>query len=273
MRYLTGAAVVAATVGAMLVAAMSASAATAPGYEEFGGCPDKSVNPSFGLCITSTVTGGHLQLGNTDTPIVDPIEISGSLTQTLPQEFVVGEFDGGRQPVPGGLIGISGLNWLVNLFPANLLKVYAEAQLAGAPTRPDNPPVYLPLKVRLHNPLLSSTCYIGSDTNPLELNLTTGTTAPPPPNQPISGHPATSFGLDPNLPGVLRINELLLVDNAFAAPAASGCDLIPVGVIDALVNLQAGLPSPAGTNEAVQEADGALTSLNTVYPPDGIEQP
>ena len=272
MKYLKGMAAVAATVGAMLVAAMSASAATAPGYEEFGGCPDKSVNPAFGLCIQSVVDGGHLQLGNTNTPIVDPISITGSLTQTTPQQFVVGEFDGGRQPVPGGLVGISGLNWLVNLFPANLLKVYAEAELAGAPSRPDAPPVRLPLKVHLDNPLLSDSCYIGSDADPLLLNLITGTTNPPPPNQPISGHPATAFGIDPNLPGVLRIRDILLVDNAFAAPAARGCDLIPIGVIDALVNLQAGLPSPAGTNEAVQEADGSLVSLNTVYPPSGIEQ-
>lgn len=62
------------------------------------------------------------------------------------------------------------------------------------------------------------------------------------------------------------------MDNEFAAPAAQNCDLLFFGLITGLVNLQAGLPSPAGTNETVQEAKGSLGVIEAIYQPDGFEQ-
>ncbi len=272
MRYLKRLAVLAAAVATVLALAAPASAAPAAGYEEFTGCPDKTVDPNIFLCISSVVDGGHLQMGSKDTPITDPVRLVGAQTLGLSPVFYVGSFDGGRQPVPGGLVGITGLNWLIYLFPNNILGLYAEPELAGTPTPPSAPNVTLPLKVKLDNVLLSDTCYIGSDTNPITLNLTTGTTAPPPPNTPITGANGT-FGGDPGGLSIIRLTDRVLVDNSFAAPAASGCDLLlpGFGLIDTIVNLQAGLPSPAGTNEAVQEVDGATSSARIVYPPDGID--
>ena len=49
------------------------------------------------------------------------------------------------------------------------------------------PAVRLPIRVHLKNPLLGNSCYIGSESNPIELELTTGTTSPLPPNKPIEG--------------------------------------------------------------------------------------
>jgi hypothetical protein len=43
------------------------------------------------------------------------------------------------------------------------------------------------VKVRLENPFLGSECYVGSNSSPVVLNLTTGTTSPPAPNKPIKG--------------------------------------------------------------------------------------
>lgn len=77
------------------------------------------------------------------------------------QDAFVGSFDGGRQRVPGGLVGISGLDWLTFLFPFDLLKVYAEAELVGPITNPASGPIGMPLRVRLGNPLLNENCYIG----------------------------------------------------------------------------------------------------------------
>ena len=37
----------------------------------------------------------------------------------------------------------------------------------------------LPVKVHLENPFLGSSCYVGSSSNPIIWNLTTGTTEPP----------------------------------------------------------------------------------------------
>jgi hypothetical protein len=257
---------------AFALVAPAAQADPAPGYEEFTGCPSRAVDPTIRFCLNSTVTGGHLQMGTKDTPITDPIKLVGATTTG--NTFVVGSFDGGRQTVPGGLVGITGLDWLADLLNADALKVYAETELAGNPSNPANDPVSFPIKVKLINPVLGDSCYIGSDLNPIPLNLTRFTTSPPPPNQPITGS-AGSSDTDPNLPFVVRLTGLTLVDNAFGAPAASGCRLM-LGLlnvpIDDLVNLQAGLPSPAGTNEAVQEAEGATVRIQTVYPPIGIEQ-
>jgi hypothetical protein len=259
-----------------MIPATTAMADVAPNYEEFEGCPGKDVNEQVVACFITTVTGGHLQMGSKDSPIVDPIRLAGALVNDGSDggSLIVGEFDGGHQPIPGGLVGITGLNWLVNLFPANLLKVYAHTELAGAPTSPLLEPFSFPIKVKLENPLLSSTCYIGSNANPINLQLISGTTDPPAPNQPISGH----FGepiFDPDLAGpVIRVNDQIMVDNSFAAPAAQGCTLLlpGLGVVDALVNLQSGLPSAAGRNEAVQELAISLGGVEAVYPPDGFEQ-
>jgi hypothetical protein len=244
----------------------AAMASPSPGYEEFSECPDKGVDDEIEACLITTVTGGHLQIGSKNTPIEDPITL---VTATSEDTAYVGHFDGGRQRIPGGLIGITGLDWLTFLFPFDLLKLYAEPELAGPITGGDA--IGLPLKLHLDNPLLAPTCYVGSDSNPVQLNLTTGTTNPPPPNQPITGQDGTATP-DPVLPGVIRSTGIIFVDNEFAAPAASGCDLLFFGLINALVNTQAGLPSPAGTNETVQETEATIGFIRAIYQPDGFEQ-
>ena len=53
------------------------------------------------------------------------------------------------------------------------------------------PSVKLPLRVKLENPVLGEECYVGSDTEPIVLQLTTGTTKPPAGIEPITGKPGT----------------------------------------------------------------------------------
>lgn len=271
MRYLKHAVVLAAVVVAMLVSATAAMAATAPGYEEFDGCAGKNVDPAVALCFVSEVNGGHLKLGSKNTSIVNPLTLSGGLKPDEATGGIVVQptLTGNPQPVPGGLVGITGLDWLTNLYPGNLLKVNARAQLAGTPGNPLNNIFTLPLKVRLENPLLLGNCSIGSNSNPITLQLTRGQTFPPPPNQSITGVEFT-FNFEEDT-GILRLLDGVLVDNAFSVPGASGCGLLGIGIINPIVNLQAGLPSAAGNNEAVQEADGALAEVERVYPPLGFE--
>ena len=77
---------------------------------------------------------------------------------------------------------------------ASVNDVYATAELA-APAKLDyidflvgsGTALELPLRIHLENPFLGSNCYIGSASTPVRLKLTLGTTAPPPPNTPISG--------------------------------------------------------------------------------------
>jgi hypothetical protein len=261
------AAVLSTTVVAVACAAGSASAAPAPGYEQFKGCPDV---PDLYACVNATITGGHLKLGNTDTPISSPLTLSGGVPNG--ENTLVFNADGGlkspRLRVPGGLTGLTGLTWLENLIPFDLLKVYAHPELAGAPSDPTNNPVSLPLKVKLENPLLGNDCYIGSNANPIRLNLTTGTTTPPAGVAPITGVSPT-FNVDPAFPGtVFTLNDGRFVDNAFSVPAASGCtfSLPGRGLIDLVVDLRAGTPAAAGKNVAELDFDAAVTTPDAVYP-------
>jgi hypothetical protein len=254
----------------MALVVPSAFATTpAPGYEEFAGCPSPAEEPEVSGCFSSEVTSGHFQMGSKDVPITNPVKISAG---TTPSGKIVYNSKGGlipaRQTVPGGLVGLTGLDWLVNFLNLEALKVYAKTELAGTLNNPFLEPFALPIKVHLENPVIGNNCYVGSNSNPIKLNLILGTTNPPPPNKPITGT-VPSFSLDPGLPGVVRFLGATYVDNSFAAPGASGCQLnlglIHLG-IDGLINVQSGLPAAAGTNETVQNGNAATVEPKFVYP-------
>lgn len=211
--------------------------------------------------------------GNKDVPIKNSIELSGGYN-TSGSEFAASPSGGlipVPQKVPGGVIGLTGLSWLLEFFGSEALTLYATTEAAGFPGPPLSDPLSLPIKVHLTNPggLIGSTCYIGSFAEPIELNLTTGTTEPPPPNEPISGEEG-EFGFG-EAPGILKETGAVLVDNSFAAPGANGCKLVLFGFIpisiNGLVNEFSELPSPAGTNETAQNTDSELVSRSFVYPP------
>lgn len=260
----------------LLAVAMLAPAAqgaeTAPGYEQFSGCPTAEESPSTPICVRSDVTDGHLQTGSKTVPIENPLILGGAVNGEL-EGFTAGP-EGGlsktKQKVPGGVIGLTGLTWLLEFFGSDALTLYATTELAGPPTGFSFSSVTLPIKVHLTTPsnVLGSNCYIGSDSSPMVLNNTTGTTSPPPPNEPISGKEG-EFSEDLEL-GILKFSNGIYVDNSFAAPGANGCVLklfgfIPIN-LNGFVNSQAGLPSPAGTNETVQEFDIELVLREFVYP-------
>jgi hypothetical protein len=260
--------VLGAVVAALALLAPAASAAPNPGYEQFAGCPEE---PTIALCNVAEINGGHFDMGNKEVPVENPIALSGGIN-------VFGHFvynsQGGLakvpQKVPGGVVGLTGLTWLLEFFGSEALTLYATAELAGTPGAPIlEDPFALPLKVHLTNPagLLGNNCYVGSNSNPIELNLTLGTTEPPPPNEPISGK-QPKFVPDFET-GIIHLEDGSYVDNSFAAPGANGCKLVLFGFIpisiNGLVNEVSGLPSAAGTNETVQEFDGELVEYEFVY--------
>lgn len=272
MNMLKGAKLLASVASVIALSALlspAVQAATpAPGYEQFAGCPSPAENPSVVVCIRSTVKGGHFQMGNKDVPIKNPMVLSGGVDGAL--EGFSANSKGGLTPVkqlvPGGVIGLTGLDWLVNFLSLEGLKLYAVTELVGTPKV--GATIQLPIRVHLINPVLGNNCYVGSAASPINLNMTPGTTSPPPPNTPISGvepvfslHEATEIG---------TYTGGTFVDNSFSAPGASGCVLtlfgfIPIS-INGLVNSASGLPAPAGTNETKQQIDIELTSVNRVYP-------
>lgn len=265
-------AAVAAVAALAILAPLASAAETAPGYEQFSGCPTEAESSTSEFCLTSDVTGGHLQTGSKTVPIENPLTLSGGVNESL-QEFTAGP-EGGlskvKQKVPGGVIGLTGLTWLLELFGSDALTLYATTELAGIPTDFTVETVTIPIKVHLTTPsnVLGSNCYIGSDSNPVVLELQTGTTSPPPPNEPITGtFPEISEDSEKL---ILHIDNGTYVDNSFAAPGASGCTLklfgfIPIS-LNGFVNSQSGLPSPAGTNEAVQDFSIEIAPRALVYP-------
>jgi len=122
----------------------------------------------------------------------------------------------------------------------------------------------LPTKIHLENTFLGSECYIGSSSSPVTLNLTDGTTSPPPPNKPISGKLGDlTAKLSEGLPYTETV-ENTLVDNAFGVPKASGCGGIFSFIIDPLVDSKLGLPSEPGHNTTVQNGKNKLATAEYV---------
>jgi len=166
-----------AAVSAAVIAPAAQAATPAPGYTQFAGCPTKAEFPNVSSCLRAVVSSGRLKLGNKDTPITNPIIITGGTNEEL------GEFhanaEGGLKPakqkVPGGVVGLTGLTWLLELLGSEALTLYATAEAAGLPVFEGVTNITLPLKVHLENSTLGSNCYVGTVSNPVTLHLTTGT--------------------------------------------------------------------------------------------------
>ncbi|HYJ21934.1 MAG TPA: hypothetical protein VEW07_07925 [Solirubrobacterales bacterium] len=264
---------------AVIAVAMLAPAAQAttpaPGYSQFAGCPDPATEPigaGVELCIFSTVKSGSFKMGSKTVPIEKPITVSGGSNGEF-ENFVANSKGGlskAKQKVPGGVIGITGLTWLAEFLGSSALTLYATTELAGQPVLKGATDITLPIKVHLENTtgVLGPNCYVGSVGSPITLHMITGTTSPPGPNTPITGK-NPEFSFDPTLQ-ILHLKNGEYVDNSFSAPGASGCVLTLFGFIpinlNPLVNLQAGLPSPAGKNETRQVIDTEIGEPYLIYP-------
>lgn len=287
--------VLAATLGgAAAVSDAVAGTPTGP-YIMFQYCP--YTNPDVASCVYSVTTSGTLSIGNTSLPITQPIILQGGLANLGPGPLydAVGAPTLSAPPakVPGGLLGVVNpapdwpgplwtLFWTlvgtVNDVTATMELVDTTQTNFGAALNPptdgsDPTAVRLSARVHLRNPFLGDTCYIGSPAHPIVIQLQTGTTQPPLPNQPISGSPGTlNFVFtDPvNYIGYLEEDGLSLVDNSFAVPGASGCGNVALGLpiltpvletlVSAAVNLKVGLPSAGGKNTAILNGTSSIAA-------------
>lgn len=243
------------TAAAAALVAVPAPAQAAP--VTFENCPTYSDQ-----CFKAVTTGGSFTIGPLTLPLDGEITLTGGMSGTemvtpLDEPKLVAT----PLQVPGGLLGLAGTEKLL----PGVTDIKATTQLAGVPQinifdvlYGEGPGVVLPVKIKLANPLLGPSCYIGSDANPITLRLTTGTTAPPAPNQPITGDRGT-LTFDP-ASGAVVTEGTRIVDNAFAVPAATGCSALGVKLLnlDSVVNGRQKLPSPAGTNTAILESSSAF---------------
>jgi hypothetical protein len=259
---------------AMFVAVGATSTAVAAPTGEFAVFSDCPLsNPAVSGCISSTTESGEFAIGNQKLPIVTPFKLQGGFFENGTGFTFVGAADGNtlsKTPVQieGGLLGVMKCsavkNWLARigcqlLQTSKITTVTATTELAGPASSillspgdllgEQGPALVLPLKVHLENALLGKECYIGSNTSPIVLELTTGTTSPPSPNTPIKG---STGALTFNSEGtILTLTGESLVNNTFAVPAATGCGGPLAFLIDPIVNARLGLPATPGHNTAI----------------------
>jgi hypothetical protein len=282
---LGGRALVVSLVAGAALAAVSAPAAVAGEYAAFAQCPTSTSGVKG--CISARTESGEITIGSGSEKTEVPIEKSskpqtlqggfGRANEETGQmpfyEAKNGEtLTKAPQKVPGGLAGLvkcnkitepvlrflcelafengfTGVNATTELAaPASSIYLNEFAQLNELPYPPYPPGLVLPIKIHLENTyLLGSSCYIGSNSEPIELALTTGTTNPPAPNKPIKG----KFGEETTKGEgrILVVKNNTLVGNAWKAPKASGCGAF--GLLDGIIDEKIGLPAAAGDNTAV----------------------
>ena len=241
-------------------------------FAPFAECPLS--NPSVNLCIVADTTSGEFTVGKKTVPINKTITLQGGAIHNpeTGETTFVGAENGETLSktalyVPGGLFGtkppeswpkeakerfeemvnkgLTGVTETTELAkPASAIELNVDNLLFE-----EGVALQLPIKVKLGNFLLGNSCYVGSESDAIVLNLTTGTTSPPEPNKPIKGSKGEiSIEEAGNL---IILSGGSLVDNAFAAPGASGCGEPFSGLVDPLVDSQFGVPAAAGLNTAI----------------------
>jgi hypothetical protein len=239
-------------------------------YAQFGECPLNRV--SITDCIYSVTSGGYFTIGTKTVPIKNPVILQGGFEGSGEEVKFYGAEEGNTlsktpQPVPGGLFGITAPTWwpkfIQDWFNEQINKgltgVNATVELTG-PSKgltnvklntenllfEEGTALGLPVKIHLENAILGSSCYIGSDSNPVQINFTTGTSGK------LKGSAGELSFNEPKFT-ITTISGGKLVNNTFTAPGASGCGGIFSIFVDPLVNSILGVPAGAGVNSAVLE--------------------
>jgi hypothetical protein len=238
-------------------------------YAQFGECPLNRA--AITDCVYSVTTGGSVKIGNKTVPIKNPVTLQGGFEGSESGIKFYGAEEGTTlsktpQPVPGGLLGLLNCpeqtNALIKALCATALEngltgVNATVELTG-PSKgltnihldtenllfEEGTALGLPVKIHLENPLLGSSCYVGSDSKPVPVNLTTG------PSGKLHGSLGELTFNEP-LFTITRTKGSELVDGTFEAPEATGCGGLLALVVNPVVNLMLGTPAGSGSNSAI----------------------
>ncbi|GAA2126390.1 hypothetical protein [Actinomadura napierensis] len=233
----------------------TATEAPAPGVPAFDfakDCPPlpAGIDPSLGLCMQMVVTGGTMKLGGLGQTITQPMRITVQSVQadaSSPSEFTSVTLTGKPMTVPGGVLGLLGLN-VPGLDDLPFNKVQVQPKYTGGFTF-DLPNAGLEMKIKIINDAVGKGCSIGSKKDPVKLNLGVDL-----------GQISVVDEGDPNdtfhHPPVLHTPAS---DTAFAVPKTSGC-----GLFGPVIDWKAGLPSASGQNTASFDT---YLALATYAPP------
>jgi hypothetical protein len=276
-KYLFAAALATACLASSVAGVTAANATPKGDFAVFADCPTSAAV----ACLFAKTESGKIVIAKENVPIEKAITLQGGLNETPSGEFqMLAAKDGNTlskspQKVPGGLSGLVKCNEISNFierasceffFENGATGVTATTELAGSPSSVtislanflagEGTSLSLPIKVKLENPLLGSNCYVGSNSNPIVVNLTTGT----------SGSVKGSSGeqVEKGEGQIIDLENTSLVNNTFSAPAASGCGGLFSFLIDPIVDSRLGLPSATGKNTAVLNGKIEITSSEAV---------
>lgn len=300
------AATTAAAVGAIALFGLQSATATALSgpFAPFDRCPVDSaamLESAAGKdgCVAAESPHGTFKIGNTTTTTGNTnLQVGLSCSDTScdasgsegTKPFALVSGTGGSivadpAEVPGGLIGLmcpSEIPLVSALCKqateGELNRVTATVEGAGTPSNfnlsgtflTGIPLLTLPVKLHLSNPLLGSSCYIGSNAEPIVLH---------PESTDLSGEQLKFETTDLDGTPDKKLGPLNFVtvsnttqgDDSFAVPGANGCG--PLGIASVAIDLKVGLPSPSGKNSVVlNEATSHLVSYSGKgTPPTGAE--
>jgi hypothetical protein len=267
-----------AALASLMLASMALGASHNPkgAYAQFNECPLNRATITD--CVYSVSSNGSFTIGKKTVPIKNPVTLQGGFEGAGASVKFYGAENGKTlsktpQPVPGGLLGITAPTWwpkfIQDWFNDGINKgftgVNATVELTGPSTGLTNiklstenllseegTALGLPVKIKLDNPLLGSNCYIGSDSKPVQIDFTSGTSGK------LTGS-AGELSFNPAFT-IVTIKGGRLVNNTFSAPGVSGCGGIFSFFVNPLVDSILGTPSPSGANSAILE--GVLQDAN-----------
>lgn len=268
MRFLKrlAAASITAALGALLLAPAAPASSHNPTGEfaTFGECPLNRT--SITNCFHLLITGGSLKIGTKTTPIKNPITIQGGYEGAGSEVAFFGAENGvtlskTSQPLPGGLLGITApkswpkevQDWFNDQINEGFTGVNATIELAAPATSialstenlifQEGTALGLPVKIKLDNAILGNNCYIGSNAEPIQIDLTTGKSGS------FEGEPGEiTFNEAFTL---VTLSKIKLVNGTFEVPEAEGCGGTYSTYVTPLVN-SIFMPSP-GENSLVLE--------------------
>ncbi|HEV7561924.1 MAG TPA: hypothetical protein VGO24_00350 [Solirubrobacterales bacterium] len=251
-------------------AALAASHHPTGEYAQFDECPLNRATITD--CNVSITEGGSFKIGSKTVPIVHPVKLQGGFEGAGSEIKFYGAENGDTlsktaQPVPGGLTGITApawwpalvKNWFNALLSEGLTGVDATLELAG-PTKglttiklntenlifEEGTALGLPSKIHLENAILGPNCYIGTSSNPVNINLTTATSGG------LKGSAGTITFNEPFFT-ITTVTGARLVDGTFPAPGTTGCGGLFALFVNPLISTFVGLPASSG-NHAIFES-------------------
>jgi hypothetical protein len=231
----------------------------APTPQTFAQCP---VTGSIGAkhadkvstCIVGDAAQGTIDIGGLDTTFKGPglVQFGWAGNSGATVDNTVPALDGQSYTAPPQLLSKPVMALLGNppgVTPPAQSDVFVVSELAGpitfGITTPGssglNPETIIPLVFELKNPLLGSSCTIGTLADPVTLSLTTGTSGA------LTGALGT-FNIS-NGGSVAQTIGTEVVDGVFSVPGATGCG--SGGAWDNTIDSFNSLPSASGANEAI----------------------